>query len=380
MKKERKAWLCAVLVLLGVMFAAVLGYLAYVFADYSRVEDNLELEIVTEAVPAADGFTTVAPLKGKGPETDRQYRIVSANVGFGAYSADFSFFMDGGKESRARSAEEAHENILGIASVIAAEEPEFVLVQELDIDGTRSCHVDQREDMKTAFAGREVQSVFAQNYDSSYLFYPVTSPIGANLSGIMTYSVFPATSSVRHSLPVEEGLMKIVDLDRCYSVTRVPMENGKELLLYNLHLSAYTSDGTIAIKQLKLLCDDMNAEYRLGNWCVAGGDFNKDLLGNSPEIFGVATRADGSWAQAIPEGLIPDTLTLVAPCDPERPVASCRTASEPYDELTSFRVTVDGFLVSENVKVMDASVLDTGYAWSDHNPVRMDFVLKENAA
>ena len=35
----------------------------------------------------------------------------SANVGFGAYSADYSFFMDGGKESRARSRQAVDENM-----------------------------------------------------------------------------------------------------------------------------------------------------------------------------------------------------------------------------------------------------------------------------
>lgn len=82
--------------------------------------------------------------------------------------------------------------------------------------------------------------------------------------------------------------MKLLDLDRCYSVSRIPTASGKELVLYNLHLSAYTSDGAIATEQLELLCADMLAEYEAGNYCVAGGDFNKDLLGNSPEIFGVA--------------------------------------------------------------------------------------------
>ena len=33
--------------------------------------------------------------------------------------------------------------------------------------------------------------------------------------------------------------------------------SGKELALYNLHLSAYTSDGTIAEEQLEMLFADM---------------------------------------------------------------------------------------------------------------------------
>ena len=64
---------------------------------------------------------------------------------------------------------------------------------------------------------------------------------------------------------MESGLTKPLDLDRCYSVSRVPVEGGKELCLYDLHLSAYSSDGTIADEQLQLLLADMQAEYDKGN-------------------------------------------------------------------------------------------------------------------
>ena len=223
--------------------------------------------------------------------------------------------------------------------------------------------------------GCEFDEVFAQNYDSPYLFYPLIQPHGANQSGIVTLSRHPIASAARRELPVESGFMKLLDLDRCYSVSRIPTASGKELVLYNLHLSAYTSDGAIATEQLELLCADMLAECEAGNYCVAGGDFNKDLLGNSPEIFGVAAGENDTWAQPIPEGTIPSGLTLVAPFDETAPTASCRTASEPYSIETTFRLTVDGFLVSDNVEVVDSAVLDAGLLYSDHNPVWMDFKL-----
>ena len=52
-----------------------------------------------------------------------------------------------------------------------------------------------------------------------------------------------------------------------------------------------------------------------------------------------------------------------------------RTASEPYSIETTFRLTVDGFLVSGNVTVEDATVIDTSFAHSDHNPVSLTFTL-----
>ena len=284
--------------------------------------------------------------------------------------------MDGGQESRARSEKDVINNVTGSAAAVLDAQPDFILFQEVDTNGTRSHHIDEsqilKEEAQRAFPDF-LCSTFAQNYDSPYLFYPFSAPHGANRSGIMTFSRYAVASALRRSLPVEQGLMKLVDLDRCYSVNRIPLAHGDaELVLYNLHLSAYTSDGTIATSQLEMICSDMLAEYEKGNYCLAGGDFNKDLLGNSPEIFGIAAQEGDTWAQPIPEGVIPEGLTLVAPGG----AASCRTASEPYQEQTTFRLTVDGFLISENIALIRAEVIDTAYRYSDHNPVLMDFLLK----
>ena len=216
--------------------------------------------------------------------------------------------------------------------------------------------------------------IWAQNYDSPYLFYPLDQPHGKSVSGLLTLSSFGITEARRVELPIEAGVMKLVDLDRCYSVHRIPAADGRELVLYNVHLSAYTSDGTIAVEQLELLRADMQAEYEKGNWCIAGGDFNKDLLGQSEKIFGGS--AEGyTWAQPLPEGIWDGTnLSLVAPLDETDPVPSCRNADAPYHE-GQYVLTVDGFVVSDNVTVEQAVVEDTGFAWSDHNPVSMRFVL-----
>lgn len=115
--------------------------------------------------------------------------------------------------------------------------------------------------------------------------------------------------------------------------TRCRWKNGHELVLYDLHLSAYSSDGTIADEQLELLLADMQAEYEAGNYVVGGGDFNKDLLrAGARQYFGVNT-GDYTWAQPIRTDLIEATdIRLIAPVDPEAPVASCRNADGPYQE------------------------------------------------
>ena len=48
----------------------------------------------------------------------------------------------------------------------------------------------------------------------------------------------------------------------------------------------------------------------------------------------------------------------------------------PYTEGVNYQTVPDGFVVSDNVEVTKVRNIDTGYEFSDHNPVEMAFVLK----
>lgn len=344
-------------IILLVLVTVFAGYFAYVFIAYHRLGDQ---SITPEG--AASGV-----LSG-----DKEYTVVSYNIGFGAYESDYGFFMDGGDRAWAWSKERLDKNLKNIANELKEQGADLYLVQEVDFDSTRSYHFDERNYLTSALTDKSY--TFAQNYDSPFLFYPLYQPHGASKSGIMTFSSFDITKSERVELPVENGVTKLLDLDRCYSKNRISADNGAELVVYNFHLSAYTSDGTIATEQLKLILSDMQGEYEKGNYCIAGGDFNKDLLGDSSVYFGAADK-EYTWAQPIPEGTFDGfNVSLVAPFDENAPVPSCRNADSAY-HAGQFILTVDGFLVSDNVKVKTASVIDTGFAYSDHNPVKMTFVL-----
>jgi len=349
-----------ILILVLILLLVVGGYVAYLFIDYHRLEDELALEINQRS-------ETLLPV-------GEEQSIVSWNVGFGAYTADFSFFMDGGTESRAASAQVSEDNINGAIERLHAIDPDLMLIQEADVDGTRSRHVDQVEMIVSAFP--QHSAVYAQNYDSGYLFYPITEPIGASEGGIISLSDGMIDSALRRSLPIESGIRKFFDLDRCYSVSRIPAENGRCLALYNLHLSAYTADGSIATEQLELMLQDMQAAYDAGDYVIAGGDFNKDLWGDSTAITGIS-GAEYSWAQAFPTELLSANFSLVDSLNREKPVLSCRDTGAPYRKGESFEVTLDGFIASDNVQVIACEVLDEQFRVSDHNPVYMRFVLME---
>lgn len=353
MKKRIIKSLC---IALSVIVLAVPVYILYVVFSYHRVEDNLVLDVEGKA-------TANAPV-------NIELSLSTYNIGFGAYSADYSFFMDGGEHSRALSKEAVISNTRGTVETIKDKNPDFMLWQEVDTDGTRSYHINQKNLIAESF--KDFDSIFAENYDSPYFLYPFCEPIGANKSGILTLSRFNIESGVRKSLPVEDSLAKYFDLDRAYSASVIKTSDGKELVLYNVHLSAYTTDGKVAEEQLKILSADMQKQYNKGNYIIAAGDFNKDMLGDSSKYF-KRPDLEYNWAQPFNDSLLPNGITSHSGSNSP----TCRNADSAFrGDGTDFVLSVDGILVSDNVEVLSCETVDISFAYSDHNPVYMKFVLK----
>ena len=356
----------ALKIIFSIIIAAVLivgGYVAYVFLSYERIEDNLALEVDNSTSSAAS------------VKTGEELSLTSWNIGFGAYVQDYSFFMDGGQESRARSQEALLENMDDITATLDKYDSDFYFVQEVDLDGTRTYHVNEADILRDHFG--QMSFVYAQNYNSPYLFYPITEPHGANSSSLVTMSNVKMTSSLRRSLPIQDGFMKMLDLDRCFNVTRIPTDDGQELVLINAHLSAYTTDPEVNVKQLQMIYDTMLEEYKAGNYVICGGDFNKDLLGDSAAKFdGVDAGENANWCQPFPVDGIPESVSLVAAYDEKNPVPTCRNADIAYEKGKTFVCTVDGYLVTDNIEIKSAVVRDEEFKCSDHNPVTVKFVLK----
>lgn len=345
--------------LLALLIFFVGYYFVYLYCGYQRIDEHVDLEII-------DRTETVLPL-------NEEFSLMTYNIGFGAYSDDYSFFMDGGEYGTARSKEAVKENLWEAMDVIGSHEPDILLLQEVDIDGTRSYHIDQTAELTDEFDTYD--SVIAVNYDSPYFFYPFHDPTGKNKSCMMTMSKYNISWSWRKSLPVEDSLYKYLDLDRAYTVTRISTEDKKHLVIYNVHLSAYTSDGSIADEQLKLLLEDMMSEYQKGRYVIAAGDFNKDLLGDSSKYF-ERREEDFNWAKPINTELIPDGITLYAATN----APSCRNADSPYrGDGSDFVLTVDGMLASANVRVISSETVDTDFSCSDHNPVKYEIILDGEA-
>ncbi|URZ88081.1 endonuclease/exonuclease/phosphatase family protein [Floricoccus penangensis] len=350
--------LYTLLAIIAFILLIFIVYIAYLFISYKRLPDkqNLKSEI-----------RNTTKLK-----TDTSYRALTFNIGYGAYSADYSFFMEGGKSSRAYSPEAVKENINGQLQEIESVNPDLIFLQEVDIKGHRSKMVNEVQFFNDNLP--DYSSVFSQNYNSAYLFYPFTKPIGSAKSGILTLAKAKLEDSVRYSLPIDTDFNKLMDLDRCFSASKIPLENGKYLQILNTHVSAYSKNAEVKMEQFAKLFNFIDKSYQDGNYVIVGGDFNHDIIGNSPQLFNGTSERE-QWEQPFPIEDIPEGFTLFDEGLAEAMIPTARSLNIPYQKGESKLMIIDGFLVSNNIKVESIHAMDLEFAHSDHNPVYMDFKL-----
>ena len=65
------------------------------------------------------------------------------------------------------------------------------------------------------------------------------------------FSRYPVTDSLRRRFPVSTSFSKFFDLDRCYSISRVPVDNGKEFVIFELHMSAYGNSDEVTYREVQ---------------------------------------------------------------------------------------------------------------------------------
>lgn len=316
------------------------------------------------------------PVENRSPqvlELNKPISIVTFNIGYCGLDKKQDFFMDGGKMSRSRSKEQTMKNLKNITQFLTSGSPSFILLQEVDISSTRSFHINQLAYMRKNLPG--YGTVFGWNYKVIWVPVPVLRPMGSVYSGLTTFSRYKINTATRYQYPGREKWPRqVFDLDRCFVENRIPVNNGKELILINSHLSAFDKGGKIRRKQLAYLKRHIVEEYRKGNYVIVGGDWNHVLPGTDPKDF-ATTESWPAFLQYLPEGFTPPGFKWGV--DPSTPTV--RTSGTEYVEGKNFRAVIDGFLVSPNIKIEAIKGHNLRFENSDHNPVSGVFFLQATA-
>ncbi len=354
-----KKYLIVLLIVILCIILICICYVIYVYIDYKRIPDNTEISA-----------TNVSNLI---LETGKEYDIITYNLGYGSYPQDYTFFMEGGKESIARSYTDVIQNINGSTQLIKKYDPDIILLQEVDIKGDRSYNINEFEQVSNSFL--DYNGLYAINYKSSYLLYPLLQPVGKNTSSIALFSKFYINTTTRRSLPISNEFSKFFDLDRCYTVSEINVNNGKRLYLYNVHLTAYGGSEEIRSDQMKMISNDMDEKIKNGDYVICGGDFNSDLLLNSFEKLN-SSKEIPLWAKPFLVELLPENIRICNTYENDELIPTSRSLSTVYEKGVSEVMVIDGFLVSSGIQVSFLKNIDNEFLYSDHNPVLMKFILK----
>ena len=323
---------------------AVAGYVGYLFLTYDRIGD-VELEVTQNSNIAQIQIGT-------------EYSAVSYNIGFGAYSQDYTFFLDTGYGndgnptcgywSKARSKEAVEFNTNGAISAVASLNPDFVTFQEVDTNSTRSYQINQDGLIENAFPA--YSKTHAVNFHSAFLPYPLYDMHGSVNAGLTTLSRFQIQDAHRHSYTVSDGVSKFFDLDRCFSSQRIHVSNGKDLYIVNFHMSAYDEGGTIRTQQVAEMNAFLNECGNRGDYVIVGGDFNHDLLTFDPDYqYNATDHRAFNMTKKFPDWVhfyfsedgnspLPTGYTLVASDN----VPACRNNDIEYSPSESFVCVIEG--------------------------------------
>ena len=125
---------------------------------------------------------------------------------------------------------------------------------------------------------------------------------------------------------------------------------------------------------LPVRCSDGNLEQRFEAAGV-GGAYAHCLREGWRDIVNGDGAVGFEWAQPFPADMLPDCISRCTDYSGGEYNPTCRNYDIPYKE-GNFTIIVDGFLVSDNVEAVSVSNIYTGFAYSDHGPVVLQFRLK----
>lgn len=209
-------------------------------------------------------------------EPGQKVKIMSWNMQYMA-GKNYVFFydlLDGSGPDRRPSAKDITSTLNEVARVIRRENPDIVMLQEVDDNARRTDYEDQLTRLLERLPADYKFHASAFYWQSSFVPHPkIMGKVGMKLSIISKFNIAKA---IRHQLPLRKisALRQRFDLKRAVLEARLPVQDHNDFIVMNTHLSAFAQgENTMQrqIEQLKTLMDQYTKE---GSAWILGGDFN----------------------------------------------------------------------------------------------------------
>jgi len=295
--------------------------------------------------------------------------LISWNIGYAGLGKEMDFFYEGGKSVRPDETLN-RKYINGISDFLTSNDSiDFLFLQEVDFNSKRSHYQNQAEILYSNIS--DFIYVTAINYRSDFIPIPFLNPMGRVSSGLMTLSKFFPSESKRISTPGTYSWPKRLFMPkRCFLITRFQLSNQHELVLVNLHNSAYDDADALRDEELNLIKSFAFEEFQKGNYLIIGGDWNQNPPGlKMHDSFLYKVKS----LRPIPVNLMPEGWNWTF----DSKLPTNRDVDQPFDPTITRCSLIDFFLVSPNIEVLETRTINLEFENSDHLPVLLKVRLKE---
>lgn len=300
----------------------------------------------------------------------REFTLLTWNIGYSGLGAASDFFYDGGKS--VRTGKKQTEQYLGAIEKFISDNDsvDFMFIQEIDVHSKRSWRINEYERISAVLP--RFSSAFATNYNCRYIPLPLTQPLGRVLAGLATFTrIKPDLATVQYFDAMFDWPLRMVLLKRCFMTMRFRLSNGKDLVLINIHNSAYDSSGALRKRELFVLDSVAQKEFRSGNYVIIGGDWNNNPRGFKPAAI-ITGDAVTTVEPPIESGFFEGWQFVFDSLCPTN-----RYLDIAYVKGKTRTTIIDFFIVSPNVEVEMIKTIRLNFASSDHEPVAMKIKLSK---
>ena len=199
---------------------------------------------------------------------------MSWNIQFLAGNKDNFFPFENGTDAWP-SPEKIKTVSLKVAKFLRKENPDIIMLQEVDKGAKRTAYIDQ-----LALLLRQLPAAYA-NYACTYYwkinFLPhpaFLGPVGMRMCTVSKYQISTAT---RYALPSKLDINPFLQLyapKRAAMVVELPLQSGKTLYTINVHNSTSTNAGSTKRQQMVIISNLLATIERQGQAGFLAGDFN----------------------------------------------------------------------------------------------------------
>lgn len=301
--------------------------------------------------------------------------VMSWNVQYLA-GKRYVFWYDQGRGSDTRpTREDLAFNLDEVARVIRAEQPDIVLLQELDKDAKASDYQDQLALLRERLADLYPCAVQTDEWKAG--FVPDRHIAGSVGRTLATLSRYPIAKAERLRLPntASNALARLLEPQPALLVSYLPLADGGRLAVLNTRLSPYRPGSDLQRRQVAHVSKVLDRLETQGTPWLIGGDFNLLPLGQYRRL---PPAQRGNYPADSDLHLLWDKYPMI-PSNAEASGAErdAWLTHFPNDPAVSGPDrTLDYLLHSPRLQRMEARVLhEDTLQISDHLPVAAQLVL-----